>query len=438
MRAELPETMEIPSQVSDSSIAGEPVNAETKRQIEVGLLTGGQDRPYALGLAAALVSKGIRVDFIGSDQLDSPELHTTPKLRFLNLRGSTSPDASIAEKTRRVLLYYARLIAYAATARPRIFHILWNNRFEYFDRTFLMIFFRLLGKKIVLTAHNVNASRRDGTDSLLNRITLKFQYRLCSQIFVHTEKMKAELTSEFRIASNHVSVIPFGINNTVPNTDLTSTQARMRLGISENSRVLLFFGWIGPYKGLEFLAEAFLNLADSDPLYRLVVVGSPKEGCEEYVSAILGTIRDSKHRDRVVAKVEFVPFDDTEVYFKAADLSILPYTDISQSGVLLLAYNFGIPVIATDVGSFSEDVVEGSTGFLCKPRDSRSLGRAIERYFESDLFKNPSRRTAQIREHARLRYSWMSSETSPKEFTVRSCVFMAPMSSSVLFCTGRN
>ena len=54
-------------------------------------------------------------------------------------------------------LYYAKLIRYAATAEPRIFHILWNNKFEYFDRTLLMLYYRLLGKKIVLTAHNVNA-----------------------------------------------------------------------------------------------------------------------------------------------------------------------------------------------------------------------------------------------------------------------------------------
>ena len=56
-------------------------------------------------------------------------------------------------------MYYAKLIRYAATAKPKIFHILWNNKFELFDRTVLMLYYRLLGKRIVLTAHNVNAGQ---------------------------------------------------------------------------------------------------------------------------------------------------------------------------------------------------------------------------------------------------------------------------------------
>jgi len=63
-------------------------------QIEVGLLTGGFDRPYAFGLAMALISKGVRLDVIGSDELDSPEMHTTPKLNFLNLQGSNGRPTS--------------------------------------------------------------------------------------------------------------------------------------------------------------------------------------------------------------------------------------------------------------------------------------------------------------------------------------------------------
>ena len=55
-------------------------------------------------------------------------------------------------------MYYAKLIRYAATAKPKIFHILWNNKFESFDRTLLMLYYRFLGKRIVLTAHNVNAA----------------------------------------------------------------------------------------------------------------------------------------------------------------------------------------------------------------------------------------------------------------------------------------
>ena len=66
--------------------------------IEIGLLTGCQDRPYAFGLAMALVSKGVGVDVIGGDEIDSPELHVTPNLRFLNFRGNQHEKAGYREK----------------------------------------------------------------------------------------------------------------------------------------------------------------------------------------------------------------------------------------------------------------------------------------------------------------------------------------------------
>ena len=126
------------------------------RSIRVCLLTGGDDRPYALGMASALVARGIATDFIGSDKLDTPELHRTPLITFLNLRGDQREDAPLRRKFIRILAYYARLAKYAGRSRAPIFHILWNNKFEHFDRTLLMFYYRLFGKRIVLTAHNVN------------------------------------------------------------------------------------------------------------------------------------------------------------------------------------------------------------------------------------------------------------------------------------------
>ena len=118
--------------------------------IGIGLLTGCQDRPYAFGLAMALVSKGVGVDVIGSDDLDSPELHVTADLRFLNFRGNQRESTNFAEKLWKLAVYYARLMRYAARSKPRILHILWNNKIELFDRTLLMVYYKLCGKKIAL------------------------------------------------------------------------------------------------------------------------------------------------------------------------------------------------------------------------------------------------------------------------------------------------
>src|SRR6267142_1378601 len=313
-------------------------------EIEVGLLTGCQDRPYAFGLAMVLVSKGVRLDVIGSDEVDSSELHSTPKLRFLNLRGNHRQQASFQEKLYNIVIYYARLLWYAARTEAKIFHILWNNKFEYLDRTLMMVYYKALRKKIVITAHNVNQGRRDSNDSLFNRLTLRIQYRLADHIFVHTQRMKSELHHVFGISDQAITVLRHPINNAFPDTDLSPAEAKQQLEIRADENTIL--------------------------------------------------------------KIQFIPDGEMELYLKAADVLVLPYKEIFQSGVLFLAYSFGLPVVATDVGSFREEIIEGRTGFLCKPGDPIDMAQTIEAYFSSELYRDLSRRRQEIRDYAYSHHSW--------------------------------
>ena len=344
--------------------------------LSVCLLTGGVDRPYVYGLTDTLSSMGMSIDLIGSDELDEPDLRNMAGVNFLNLRGDQRPNAGFVTKVFRILAYYSRLIAYAASARPKIFHILWNNKFETFDRTLLMLYYKFLRKRVVLTAHNVNKRRRDSRDSLLNRLTLRIQYQLADHIFVHTERMKAELMNQFGVSTARSSVIPFGINNSVPNTHLTPTQAKERLGVGENEKAILFFGRIKPYKGLEYLIAAFQVLARRSASYRLIIVGRLEEGCEQYWESIRKEIQEYCEAGRITLRIEFIPDSEIEVYFKAGDVLILPYKEIFQSGVIFLGYSFGLPAIIADVGSLKDDVVEGKNGFVFSPEDPTDLARA--------------------------------------------------------------
>jgi glycosyltransferase involved in cell wall biosynthesis len=370
----------------------------------VALLTAGRDRPYALGLATALVAQGIPIDIIGSDDTDCPEWHGNPLVNFLNLRDQQD-NAGLIKKMVRVLAYYFRLMRYTAVTPAKILHILWNNKFEYFDRTLLMFYYKCLGKMIVLTVHNVNAGQRDANDSFLNRLTLKIQYRWCNHIFVHTRKMKAELTSQFGVVDARVSVIPFGINNTVPNTELTTGAAKRKFGIREGEKTLLFFGNIAPYKGLEYLVKAFLELSKESVDYRLMIIGRPKHD-EDYWRGLEQLVLSSGNSDRVIRRIEYVPYEETEWFFKAADVLVLPYVEVFQSGVLFLGYSFGLPVLAADVGSLKEEIVEGQTGSTFEARNSAALAKAVRTYFTGDLFRNLPRNRETIRDFANERYSW--------------------------------
>ena len=133
-----------------------------------------------------MIARRLSFDFIGSDILDAPELHDNPLVGYLNLREQRA-GVGFLEKVKRVIAYYLRLICYAARSEAGIFQILWNNKFELFDRTVLMAYYKLLGKKIALTAHNVNAGIRDDGDSFLNRLSLLYQYQLSDQ-YLSTQK----------------------------------------------------------------------------------------------------------------------------------------------------------------------------------------------------------------------------------------------------------
>jgi len=381
------------------------VSSESSPTLKVALLTAGRDHPYAFGMATALMAKGLALDIIGGDDLDLPQWRGSSHVRFLNLRGDMSEAASLWKKVSRVLIYYGRLLCYALMSQADVFHILWNNKVETFDRVPLMLYYKLLGKKTVLTVHNVNARERDANDSWFNRATLRIQYKLLDHLFVHTDRMKAELTQQFEVPPRKISVIPFGINNAVPQTELMPKDARRRLGISDRERVLLFFGHIAPYKGLEYLIEAFRLVMDREKSYRLIIAGNPKN-CDEYWRGICASLDQHPYRDHILQKVEYIHDAETEVYFKSADVVVLPYRHIFQSGVLLLGYSFGLPVIASDVGALREDIIEGKTGFVCKPENAGNLANVIVQYFSSNLYEELPSCRAEIQEYARRRYSW--------------------------------
>jgi glycosyltransferase involved in cell wall biosynthesis len=217
--------------------------------------------------------------------------------------------------------------------------------------------------------------------------------------------MKQEIVEGFNVCASKVSVIPYGINNVVPRTNLSTAEAKRRLGLGPRNKAMLFFGNITPYKGLEYLVKALADVSRTDETYRLIIAGKPKWS-DDYWHEVRTTIARSGVADVIIQKIEFIPDDATEIYFKAADVLVLPYTHIFQSGVLFLGYSFGLPVLSADVGSLKHEVVEGVTGFIFPPKDAASLARTIERYFSSDLYCELGARRAAIKAWAEQRHSW--------------------------------
>ena len=378
-----------------------------KKELRIALLTAGKDSHYALGLLSVLVDEDLHIDFIGNDAMMDAEDTKRPNVSYFNLRGDQRGDAPLMEKALRVLIYYTRLIAYATRSDARIFHILWLNKFMFFDKIFLNIYYKLLGKKIVFTAHNVNAGERDGTDSFLNRISLKFMYSVVDHIFVHTDRMKKQLVGDYYVSEEKVSVIPFGVNNVIPKSNMTRGAARHRLRLKDSEKVMLFFGNIAPYKGLEYLISAMAALKEKIPDLRLIIAGRVKDkDCEDYWERIQKLIDNNGLGQSILLHIRYVPDEEVEVFLKAVDVMILPYKHIFQSGVIFLSYNFGLPVIAADVGSIRDSIIKGETGFVFRVEDIIDLEDKIELFFKSELYGRTKENARNIIEYVNKNNSW--------------------------------
>jgi glycosyltransferase involved in cell wall biosynthesis len=139
---------------------------------------------------------------------------------------------------------------------------------------------------------------------------------------------------------------------------------------------LLFFGKIRPYKGLETLIEALALLKKEFP-FQAVIAGESYMNPRRYRSRATRLGLD----DQIDWQDRYIPNEDVPALFRSADLVVLPYVEATQSGVVPVAYQFGVPVVATSVGGLSEVVLEGKTGYLVPPGDPKALSAAIARYF---------------------------------------------------------
>ena len=375
--------------------------------MRISILNAGQQTDYLYGLVSGLAKiPMLEIEVVDSDS-SVGLFEAFHQVSLFNLRGDNISPQSIFTKMWRIGRYYLRLLYYTASTRSDIFHIQWENSIALFDRILLILYYRLFGKKLVFTAHNIYREARDNSATPLRWFSLNVMYHLVDRIIVHTPKMKEELCSLFRVSPEKVIIIPHGINNRVQKKSITQEDARRKLGIVPTAHVVLFFGQIDEYKGIETLIDAAALLIQKDPLILLIIAGKPKRQ-SDYVLKLKTQVEKSLPEKNIMLRLLFIPYNEVETYFSAADCIVLPYKRIFQSGVLFLAYRFGIPIIATNVGSFSEDVIDGVTGFVCKPNDAEDMAVQLQKYFDSTLFHQREKTRACIIELAETKYSWTS------------------------------
>lgn len=160
-------------------------------------------------------------------------------------------------------------------------------------------------------------------------------------------------------------------------TPMPQAEARQQLGLPTNARVLLFFGLIRDYKGLDLLIEAFGKL---DQRYHLVIAGEPYGDFGRYRQQI----EASPLKANIHQHTRFIADAEVPAFFGAADAVALPYISATQSGITAIAYHFGVPVIATDVGGLKEALNNGRTGVLVPEVSAAAIAAGITEFFDQD------------------------------------------------------
>ncbi len=177
---------------------------------------------------------------------------------------------------------------------------------------------------------------------------------------------------------------------------VSKEEARSRLSLQQRN-IILFFGFVRPYKGLETLLRAMPTIRKKIDLH-LLVVGESYEDITPYQQLIASGACESS----VTFVQRYVPAEEVKLYFSSADCVVLPYRSATQSGIVQIAYQFSKPAIVTDVGGLSEIVLDGRTGFVVPPDDPDAFARAVVRFYEEHREAEFVRNIGEERE----KYQW--------------------------------
>lgn len=373
---------------------------------QVVLLDPGCFTPfYDLPLAMELRRRGWNVEWITSafefEELALPAGLPVQNLFFRRLHGSW-----LGSKLRGIdpLRRAVKLASYPAGLRrlgrsladrtPGILHAQWAHVPALDVRAWRAL--RRAGWRVIYTVHDPRPLV--GTTSRVSNGLHRGLLGESDALVVHGPAGRA-LLLEAGVSTDKVHVMPPGPPLSL-GEEPSRERARARLGLPPNAPIVLFFGFVKHYKGIDVLLESLARLRARVPDVRLLIAGEVTERRGAYDRRIARLGLGSQVR----WSGSFVPSSELPTYLRAADVVALPYRDGSSSGALLTAQVHGRPVVATRVGDLPELIDSGVTGLLVPPADPSALCGALE-----ELLRSPAR-AERLAETARRRladvFSW--------------------------------
>ena len=344
------------------------------RPLDVWILDPANLTPYyCLTLCRALTERGDRVRFVTTRFIHDPHL-STPAGVGIDYHYFRAPSwlqsPPLLRRAYRVAVYpceHWRFLRKACRGRPDVVHIQWS-RLPWLDGR-LVRRLRRAGIPVVHTVHDVEPLFAKAGLSALERV-----YADCDGLIVHTRANREQLLGRYgSLQPQRVHVIPHGpLQADECPPEASRERAREALGLPDDAAVVLYFGTIKHYKGLDLLLDAFVEVARSCPEAYLLVAGHPTSPADVPDLTAVRTLGP-----RFQAELDFIPNQDVWKYYLASDVVVLPYRNITQSGVLLSALAYARAAIVTDVGGLPEIIEPGRTGWVVPPESSPALASAL-------------------------------------------------------------
>ena len=319
---------------------------------------------YDFGLAEGLVAAGADIIVYTCDKTAvPPELPFEVQLIFRKIWGDE-------HKLLRAVRFTICLFKTLLDARRKKVDVVHYHFFHYTQMERLCVMLaQLFRMKIVITAHDVESFAGKYSDSAASWILAK-----ADKVIAHNVVSKNELTGHVNLPPEKIAIIPHGnylhsiVNSSPP------AEARKILGIVSKGPILLFFGQIKKVKGLDLLLQALPAVISKLPTLKLVIAGRV---WKDDFSTYDRLIQENNLQDHVDLHIRYIPDEEVATFYRSADLIVLPYRRIYQSGVLLMAMSYGVPVMASDLEGMVDVVRHDVNGFLFKNGNISSLSEQL-------------------------------------------------------------
>ena len=234
--------------------------------------------------------------------------------------------------------------------------------------------------KVFITCHNVFPHERFPLDKQLTKMVLKRG----DGFIVQSRSDEEDLLSIKPDANRKFNPIP--VFNAFKIRDISPAEARAEIiskdgfDINDNTKLLLFFGFVREYKGLKHLLRAMPKIVNKISDCRLMVVGDFGDDKDDYVEII----ESHNMNNFIFLKDSYTPDGEVEKYFAGSDLVVLPYEDATQSGIVQIAYGFEKPVLVTRVGGLPDVVTDMKTGYVVEPFNPDAIADKVIDFFENN------------------------------------------------------